>query len=233
MSNVRWACPINADHPAVLAPSRPRKDDVRRFCLECSRTTGRLVSRVPPALERKREARRAREVERQVKVAVKERERDAAYYTVAGVNLHEEMLRMIQAKAFIGTPLRSRGRRPTLIVRRRSSRPRRFGFAQGGRWRIIISAYPDITAHDVRETLCHELAHLATPYAGHSVAWKTMFRTASEELFGVRPRVELRFHGEVTGLLKARDELRSSIALVFACTERLREREAAESAGPT
>jgi hypothetical protein len=210
MSNVRWACPTEgSDHPSVIAPSRPRKDDVRRFCLECSRTTGRLVPRVPPALERKREARRASEVERLVKVAVRERERDAAYYTVAGVNLHEEMCRMIQAKAFIGTPLRHRGRRPTLIVRRRSSKPRRFGFAQGGRWRIIISAYPDITAHDVRETLCHELAHLATPYAGHSVAWKTMFRNASEELFGVRPRVELRFHGEVTGLLKAREAAES------------------------
>ena len=207
MSNVRWACPTSdSGHPAVIAPSRPRKDDVRRFCLACSSASGRLVARVPPALERKREARRASEVERLVKVAVRERERDVAYYTVAGVNLMDEMCRMIQAKAFIGTPLRHRGRRPTLIVRRRSSKPRRFGFAQGGRWRIIISAYPDITAHDVRETLCHELAHLATPGTVHGIAWKTMFRNASEELFGVRPRVELRYHGEVTGLLKARDE---------------------------
>jgi hypothetical protein len=33
-----------------------------------------------------------------------------------------------------------------------------------------------------------------------------MFRNASEELFGVRPRIERRYHGEVTGLLKAREE---------------------------
>jgi hypothetical protein len=201
---VRWTCPTaDAGHVGVLAPSRPRKDDVRRFCLECSRATGRLVARVPPALERQREVRRAREVERLVKKAVKERERDAAYYTVAGVNLYEEMLRMIQAKVFVGTPLRHRGRRPTLIVRRRSSRPTRFGFAHSGQWRIIISAYPSITEHDVRETLCHELAHLATPYKGHGVAWKTMFRLAAEETLGVRPRIEKRFHGEVTRMLVA------------------------------
>lgn len=41
---VRRACPTEgADHAAILAPSRPRLDDVRRFCLECSRATGKLV----------------------------------------------------------------------------------------------------------------------------------------------------------------------------------------------
>ena len=55
---VRWVCPTEgASHTSVLAPSRPRLDDVRRFCLECSKASGKLVRRVPPTLEREREKR--------------------------------------------------------------------------------------------------------------------------------------------------------------------------------
>ena len=53
---VRWKCPIC--ECGVLASSRPRKDDVRRYCLTCSAETGRLVERVSPALERQREVKR-------------------------------------------------------------------------------------------------------------------------------------------------------------------------------
>lgn len=49
----RWVCP-RCDG-AVLAPSRPRRDDARRYCLACTKTTGRLVERECPALERERE----------------------------------------------------------------------------------------------------------------------------------------------------------------------------------
>lgn len=51
----RWNCPNGCG--GVLAPTRPRKDDVRRYCLDCSKRTGRLVERVSPALERKRTVR--------------------------------------------------------------------------------------------------------------------------------------------------------------------------------
>lgn len=50
---VIWKCP-SGEHQGVRAPSRPRKDDIRRFCLDCSTETGRLVERVAPAVERKR-----------------------------------------------------------------------------------------------------------------------------------------------------------------------------------
>jgi hypothetical protein len=48
----RWVCPNCGG--AVLAPSRPRKDDVRRFCLKCSAKSGRLIERSCPAAETKR-----------------------------------------------------------------------------------------------------------------------------------------------------------------------------------
>lgn len=50
--NVRWKCEICDS--GLLAPSRPRMNDVRRYCLPCSADTGKLVHRVAPSLEKKR-----------------------------------------------------------------------------------------------------------------------------------------------------------------------------------
>lgn len=52
---VRWKC-ANCNH-GLLAPMKPRKNDVRRYCLPCSAKTGKLVERVSPTLEKKREQR--------------------------------------------------------------------------------------------------------------------------------------------------------------------------------
>jgi hypothetical protein len=215
--NVRWICPTEgADHAAVLAPSKPRNDDVRRYCLECSRATGRLVRRVPPALDKAREAKRAKaEARKQARLA-RRMQRAAAYYTVAGINLMEEMRRFLKLPVFKGTPLlvsrfgRSKMREPTLVIRRRTLKPRRFGCAQYARWRIIIADYPGIDEHCVRDTLLHELCHLACPpfFMGkdkgkhHGVKWKNTYRLACEQAFGIRPRVENRFVHEVTQKLR-------------------------------
>ena len=50
---VRWKC-ANCNH-GLLAPMKPRKNDVRRYCLPCSAKTGKLVERVSPTLEKQRE----------------------------------------------------------------------------------------------------------------------------------------------------------------------------------
>lgn len=49
---VRWKC-ANCNH-GLLAPTKPRKNDVRRYCLPCSAKTGKLVERVSPTLEKQR-----------------------------------------------------------------------------------------------------------------------------------------------------------------------------------
>jgi|APGre2960657404_1045060.scaffolds.fasta_scaffold76736_2 hypothetical protein len=54
---VRWKCEKCDD--GLLAPTRPRKNDVRRYCLPCSAKSGKLVDRVAPSLEKKREKRTA------------------------------------------------------------------------------------------------------------------------------------------------------------------------------
>ncbi len=55
MKQSRWKCPT-CGH-GLLAPQRPRRDDVRRYCLPCSSKTGKLVERVAPALDAQRNAR--------------------------------------------------------------------------------------------------------------------------------------------------------------------------------
>jgi len=62
----RWVCPLCGS--GKLAPSRPRKDDTRRFCLPCSEKTGRLVERTCPALDKERSV---KETMRKAKKAVK------------------------------------------------------------------------------------------------------------------------------------------------------------------
>ena len=52
MKQTRWKCPICEN--GLLAPQRPRLDDVRRYCLPCSAKSGKLVERIAPALEAQR-----------------------------------------------------------------------------------------------------------------------------------------------------------------------------------
>ena len=68
---IRWKCE-QCDH-GLLAPSRPRKNDVRRYCLTCSAKRGILVERVAPALQKKSER---KQIQRKQLVA-KQRERVA------------------------------------------------------------------------------------------------------------------------------------------------------------
>lgn len=206
MRRARWTCPTCAN--TVLAPTRPRVDDTRRYCLTCSEKKGRLVRRTAPALEKARLMRL--EVRKVGKAAGRRAEEAAraAYYTVAGLDLRVEMANMTKALVF-KVPHGHRGtlqsHPPTLRVRRHSAVPKtRFGCAREGRWEIMIASYPGVTAHDVRETLLHELAHLHVGCAEqHGPQWRSAFRVACEQVLGVRPRLEVRWHGEVTKLLAA------------------------------
>ena len=195
--NVRWTCPNGC--AGVLGPSRPRKDDVRRYCLPCSARVGRLVLRAAPALEGQRAKRAVALKAKRFATVEAQAKKLAAYYTVAGVNLYEEMCAMLRVDAF--KALRKRGL-PKLLIRRRTTA----GGVRGRAWyygyRLLVNDYPGITSECARETLMHELAHLVTPGAGHSVKWKTAFRVASEQYFGIRPIVEHVCGGDLTRKLE-------------------------------
>lgn len=95
----KWTCPRCED--TILAPDRPRKDDVRRYCLPCSEKTGRLVERACPARERERErkkrqrseaAKRKRAADREKRLAAKAKQRRLE--RGAGINLPAEFKRL-------------------------------------------------------------------------------------------------------------------------------------------
>ena len=74
---VRWKC-ADCNH-GLLAPMKPRKNDVRRYCLPCSAKTGKLVERVSPTLEKQRATktvqRKVQTQKKNAKVSVKKKAR--------------------------------------------------------------------------------------------------------------------------------------------------------------
>ena len=201
VKRVRWTCPNGC--PAVLAPSRPRRDDVARYCLPCSATRGRLVLRAAPALEAKRAAKVNAAKAKKVAAATRAAERETAYFTVHGVDLREELKKLWSLP--IARELRAKidpykvqirhdpSAPPKLIVRNRRAGANNYGYADWYRCEILINRIPGQDAFDVRDTLAHEVAHILTPRARHGIAWKTAFRLLCEQAYGVRPRVENRF----------------------------------------
>lgn len=181
MSNtkqVRWGCP-NDLHPGVLASTRPPKDSLIRYCLPCSEKTGRLVLRVAPTLERQRAAsatasaakaaaKRTREAKARKRRKLAENER----YTVDSVDLRDEMKRLVKLRAFGGRDGRLFKSPPELTISKRSCYPAsRLGFAEPWRNRISICTYPGQTLADARETLVHELTHIAVGQSRDHVSW--------------------------------------------------------------
>jgi len=77
----RWVCPKCT--AGTLAPSRPRRDDVRRYCLPCSSKTGRLVERESPARARLRDKAKERSTKKRRKLYTW-KPRAADYYRIGG-----------------------------------------------------------------------------------------------------------------------------------------------------
>ena len=202
---VRWACPNGC--PAVLAPSRPRRDDVARYCLPCSATRGRLVLRIAPALEAKRAAKVTSDKAKKTARAARTAERETAYYTVHGVDLREELRKLwslpITRELRAKLPPIHRAAPPKLIVRNRYAGANRYGVYYGREHKIVINRIDGHDAHTVRDTLAHELAHALAPGAHHGIAWKTAYRLLCEQGYGVRPRVEDRFIHETHKMMRA------------------------------
>lgn len=159
MANARWSCPTCDD--TVLAPTKPRTDDTRRYCLPCSAKKGRLVRRVALALEKARMVREAARKERVRKTASSKRAREDAYYTIDGIDL-----RAVLKTAWtlpIAKEWRERRRLPTvpptLTVRRATAIRSRLGFAYPDHHRISVTV-PKETPSPPIGTLLHEVAHV-------------------------------------------------------------------------
>jgi hypothetical protein len=189
MSQRRWTCPKCGK--GALAPGKPRKDDVRRYCLPCSKKTGRLVTRECLSLERERaDAKRQRDerAKRQRAAATRKRTahaRDRRQKEFVGAGVARVALRALlrrwsglKAWTLPGWVHHHRGKvnlfvrhgHPELLVRR--------GKAQDDHWhpahawsghRITMTIprhWDDDPLTPARKanllmTLLHEMAHLA------------------------------------------------------------------------
>lgn len=180
-----WRCPNCEDQ--IRAPERPRKSDVRRYCLKCSADTGHLVERVVPALERRRAQAL---VDRKVKAqTAREREREAerkrwsrTLITASGEEIEVDILgefkRVCRLPQFTGL-----AKRPPSLNLMRS----RYGVSgQAWGWHINLRIPERAEAEDALETLVHEVCHAWCERHGrhsHDEFFKQALSRACEQYF--------------------------------------------------
>lgn len=161
----RWVCPTCGD--GCLAPSRPRRDDVRRYCLDCSKRSGRLVERSCPANERKREASSARSTSRRKAAADRQKAAEDARYVVNCVDAVETIHRL-DVREEVWRQWRILAPRwraqPTLDVIRTTKGIRGRAW-WGGRHRVLLRVHDGCSMEGLKELIMHELVHLfASPH---------------------------------------------------------------------
>lgn len=181
----RWVCPTCGG--GVNAPSRPRKDDVRRYCLGCSAKTGRLVERTCPSLERLRAEKRERS---QTRAKARKATAVAAVVerrTIGEFSIDAEAYRLWNLPVFRQQP-RWRKRLPDIEVRRSQAKRHTSGHASFNGSRIVLTIGSDVA--DGLSTLLHELAH---PIIGkpngqiHPEAFWTFVRSAARQAWPDAP----------------------------------------------
>lgn len=209
MKQARWKCP--ACGHGLLAPTRPRRNDVRRYCLPCSSKAGVLVERVAPALDAQRNARDVARRERERKT----RERDRARKERAMNTPREVAKRRYSKEGEYGMPIERETARLWKLLRkmpttmfgatRTISRvthnppPKVTLFKKG--WRVdeqhrvwhsgrllgqahqsgLIQVAPNVSW----ETLAHEIIHCAG-YRGHDSEFYSALKWLTEARFKVR-----------------------------------------------
>ncbi len=209
---IRWVCP--ACGSGVNAPERPRKNDVRRYCLTCSAASGWLVERTAPSLERKRARKTAVAKERRQAQVQREREEREAAGWVEVVDAEGEAF-SLDARALLREAWNSRALRnarsdhsrfaymplPRLTIRRGSpeggraaltrnrpgirARDTISGHAKTHGDQIVLTIAPGGGHEWLRAIVVHEAAHMAVPHGRHGAAWRRAYLRAVRELYGV------------------------------------------------
>jgi hypothetical protein len=192
----RWVCPQCGN--GINGLERPRKDDVRRYCLDCSAKTGRLVERNCPALEKQRAVQGEKAAAKRNQRKVREREKAIERYMLGDLDLQREAQRLWRLP-FMKEQQDWKERLPHIEFRRSATKTYTTGRSYGGRIVLTMGADP----FGVREVLLHELVHEALP-AGvyHSDPFYPVLVRAAREAW---PHVDFPV-GEVHGLRRAWDK---------------------------
>ena len=161
---VRWKCAI-CDN-GLLAPSKPRKNDVRRYCLPCSSESGKLVERVAPTLEKQRTAKKAAVKKKTVAKRATVAKRTAP--AKAQQRIDAQRAKMIHAEAekiwklmqpyHKGTPL------PKIVIARGRNHGSQYGHAGRNYIQVNVDRSQCVSrSKRVWQVLAHELCHIAVP----------------------------------------------------------------------
>jgi hypothetical protein len=178
----RWVCDTCGS--GVNAPERPRRDDVRRYCLDCSKASGRLVERTCPSVERRRAASSERAAAKRATDRATDRQRVIDKRTVGGLDLLDEASRLWRLPV-----MREQRRWQTVMPliewrRTRSGKARTSGHAAYGSRRIVVTIGTDPV--DAVETVLHELVHVVVGAEGHSEQfYRVLVRAAREAWTGI------------------------------------------------
>lgn len=163
---VRWVCPLC--NTGALAPSKPRMNDVRRYCLTCSKKEGVLIQRIAPSLERKRatskEATKKKQANKRASISKKNAPAKAQQ------RIDAQRMKMIEKEAQViwklMTPYHNGKPLPTINIVRAQNRGRQRGHAAYWRNSIQVNVDKDQSvsrSNRVWRVLAHELAHCAVP----------------------------------------------------------------------
>jgi len=203
---MRWICPNDTSHEGKLAPSRPRKDDIRRYCLVCSEKSGRLVERVAPSLQAKREKALARTHAKATKRRVKQR----TMLTQADLPTRFKMGDFATRMTVYKLP------KNVLLEVRPVDTPRatRIKANIHGSPLTIITIYDHGGDQYVArgKAVMAEMRWHARNIKG-DVPWRHYIRTALEDTLGIRPRFDnpAKAEEEVADLLRLRDEAQIAV----------------------
>lgn len=174
----RWKCP--RCEGGVLAPSRPRRNDVRRYCLPCSAQQGVLVERTCPALEAQRSA---KYLERTAKKSIKE-SRDIKKWELEGYDIRQAVkpiAKMICSNSGfilpVGIPKRTRLKNVEVKMRRYRRSSGTSGRAGGNRMVLTVGD----NLRDALYVIIHEFIHcLIGGSHAHDNVFKAVQRGAIE-----------------------------------------------------
>lgn len=166
MNQVRWKCELCNN--GLLAPTKPRMNDVRRYCLPCSASTGKLVQRVSPTLEKQRVAKQAASRKKNVAKRATVAKRTAPIKTQKRIDAQRSKMIHNEAEKIwkLMQPYHGGKPLPRIIIARGKNWGSQGGHAQRYSNEIQVNVDRDQSPNRSRrvwEVLAHELCHKAVP----------------------------------------------------------------------
>jgi hypothetical protein len=161
---------------------------VRRFCLDCSKKKGVLVERTCPALDKRRAAKATQQAAKRKKTAERAKLKVADRWTFGGVDLRDELKRLVRLKCWkwYFKRYQKRGWRVPYTTLRISKTK---AYTSGRAWpggRMVMTIPADAGAGSACAILLHELTHVALPArTHHSKEFTLRLYEAAYEAYGV------------------------------------------------